>query len=426
MSSAPLPARRPRRDAVGASSVAAASLWSAGATYLVMSMTAWALPAERATVLLTFLAVLFAVYGVLSGVALETTRAIAAAARDDHAPGPPLWQVAAVVAACSAAVVLALAPFWRERVLHGGDSVLVLALVVAVAGYAVHCVVVGAASGRGWWSQAALVITGEATLRLLATVAVVGTAASVASMGVASALGAFAWLVLVARPGLVRSTLVLRADAPGRVLARRMVAALVAQGSSALLVVGFPILLASTTSREDYAAAAPLLLAISLTRAPVLLPLNALQGVAVSHLVRAASGLGRLLVRLLALVAAVAGVGAIAAWLVGPWLLTLLFGDAYAVDGTVLALLTLAAGGTAALTLTGACAQALAAHGWYVAGWLVALATCVALLQVPGSLELRACLSLGLSPLAGLVVHAVALTAVRRAAPDPRTEAADA
>jgi O-antigen/teichoic acid export membrane protein len=158
----------------------------------------------------------------------------------------------------------------------------------------------------------------------------------------------------------------------------------------------------------------------------VLLPLNALQGVAVSHLVRAASGLGRLLVRLLALVAAVAGTGAIAAWVVGPWLITLLFGDAYAVDGTVLAVLTLAAGGTAALTLTGACAQALAAHGWYVAGWLVALVACVALLQVPGSLELRACLALGLSPLAGLVVHAAALASVRRAVPDARTEAADA
>lgn len=426
MSSAPVPARRPRRDAVGASSVAAASLWSAAVTYLVMSMTAWALPAERATVLLTFLAVLFAVYGVLSGVALETTRSVAAAARDDHAPGPALWQVAAVVSGCAAVVMLALTPFWRERVLHGGDGVLVVALAAAVAAYGVHCVVVGAASGRTWWTQAALVITGEATLRLLATVAVVLVGAMVISMGVASATGAFAWLLLVARPGLVRSTLTLRVDATGRVLARRMAAALVAQGSSALLVVGFPVLLASTTSRADYAAAAPLLLAVSLTRAPVLLPLNALQGVAVSHLVRAASGVGRLLVRLLALVAVVAGVGAIAAWVVGPWLITLLFGDAYAVDGTVLALLTLAAGGTAALTLTGACAQALAAHGWYVAGWLVALVACLALLQVPGSLESRACLALGLSPLAGLVVHAAALTSVRRAAPAARTEAADA
>ncbi|WP_322919731.1 hypothetical protein [Nocardioides renjunii] len=426
MSSAPVPATRSRRDAVGASSVAAASLWSAAVTYVVMSIAAWALPQERATVLLTFLAVLFAVYGVLSGVALETTRSVAAAARDDHAAGPALWRVAAVVSACSTVTVLALVPFWRGRVLHGGDDVLVAALVVAVAGYGFHSVLAGAASGRAWWHQAAAVIAGEATVRLLATLAVVLVSATVAGMGVASALGALAWLLLAASSGRVRDSLALHADSPARTLARRMSAALVAQGASAVLVVGFPILLAATTDPADYATAAPLLLAISLTRAPVLLPLNALQGVAVSHLVRAGSRLGRLLVRLLAMVAAVAVVGALAAWVVGPWLIQLLFGDDYAVDGAVLALLTLAAGGTAALTLTGACAQALSAHGWYVAGWVVALVACVVLLQVPGSLEARACLALGLAPLAGFAVHVVGLAGIRRSGRIAAVEGADA
>lgn len=401
-------------------------MWSAAVTYIVMSISAWALPQDRATVLLTFLAALFAIYGVLSGVALETTRSIAAAARDEDAVGPVLWRVAVVVAGCSAIGVLALVPFLRDRVLHGSEDALVLTLVVAVLGYAVHSVVAGAAVGRTWWHQAAFVITGEATLRLLATLAVVLVSATVTGMGVASALGAFAWLLLMARSGRIRDTLSLRADAPAPILARRMGASLVAQGASAVLVVGFPILLASSTARADYADAAPLLLAISLTRAPVLLPLNALQGVAVSHLVRAGSGLPRLLLRLLALVVAVAGAGAVVAWVVGPWLIRLLFGDDYAVDGAVLGLLTLAAGGTAALTLTGACAQALSAHAWYVAGWVVALVACVALLQTSGSLEERACLSLGLAPLAGLVVHAVGLARIRRAGLADRTAAVGA
>jgi hypothetical protein len=406
--------------------MAAASLWSAIATYLVMSVAAWSLPQGEATVLLTFLAVLFAIYGVLSGVALETTRAIAAATRDDHAPGPPLWRVALVVSMCSALAVTALMPFWRDRVLHGDDRLLVGGLVVAVAIYAGHCVVVGAAAGRAWWRSASLVIAGEATLRLFATLAVVGVTATVTSMGLASAAGASAWLLLAAVSGRVRETLTLRVDSPGVTLAGRMAASLVAQGASAVLVVGFPILLASTTAPGEYAAAAPLLLAISLTRAPVLLPLNALQGVAVSHLVRAGTGLARLLVRLLGLVAAVAAFGAVAAWTVGPFLLRVLFGAGYAVDGGVLALLTLAAGGTAALTLTGACAQALTAHVWYVAGWVVAVVTCVAVLQVPGSLEWRACLALGTSPLAGLVVHVYGLARVRQSSRASRQEVADA
>ncbi|SEB44843.1 Membrane protein involved in the export of O-antigen and teichoic acid [Nocardioides exalbidus] len=426
MSSAPGPVSRSRRDAVGASSVAAASLWSAAVTYLVMSIAAWVLPKPETTVLLTFLSALFAVYGVLSGVALETTRSVAAAMRDEQAAGPALGQVAAVVAGCSAVVVAALTPFWRERVLHGSDGLLVVALVVAVVAYSVHSVVVGATSGHTWWHQTALVIAGEATLRLLVTVAVVLASATVVGMGVASALGAFAWLVLAARPGRVRDALRLHADVPASVLGRRIAASLVGQGAGAVLVVGFPILLASSTGRAEYAGAAPLLLAIQLTRAPVLLPLNALQGVAVSHLVRAGSGLARLLARLVALVVGVATVGAVLAWLVGPWLLSLLFGAGYDVDGSVLALLTLAAGGTAALTLTGACAQALAAYGWYVAGWLVALLACVALLQVPGSLEVRTCLALGLAPLAGLAVHVLGLERIRRSGRVARPEAVDA
>ncbi len=391
-------------------------MWSAAVTYLVSIVAAQTLSKEQTTVLLTFLAVLFAIYGVLSGVALETTRSVAAAARDDHAPGPVLWRVAAVVAAGSAVLVLALVPFWRDRVLHGRDEVLIAVLVVAVLGYSVHSIVAGATSGRTWWSQTALVIAAEATVRLLVTLAVVAVASTVVGLGVASAVGAFAWVLLVARPGRVRDVLLLRTDAHAAILARRIGLALVAQGASAVLVVGFPILLAASTGRNEYAAAAPLLLAISLTRAPVLIPLNALQGVAVSHLVRAGAGLARLLVQLLALVAAVAAIAAFLAWLVGPWLLRLLFGAEYDVDGVVLALLTLAAGGTALLTLTGACAQALAAYGWYVAGWLVALAACVALLQTSGSMEARTCLALGVAPLVGFVVHAIGLVRVRRAA----------
>ena len=232
-------------------------MWSAVVTYLVMSMAAWALPQDRATVLLTFLAALFAAYGVLSGVALEITRAVAAAARDDHAPGPVLWRIAAVVSACSVLAVVVLAPFWSGRVLHGGDAALPVALAVAVGGYAVHCVLVGAAAGGAWWREAALVVVGEATLRLVVTVTVVLMAASVTSMGVASATGAFAWLALVALSPRTRSALHLRADVGAGSLARRIAASLVAQGASAVLVVGFPILLAATTGRKEYAAAAP-------------------------------------------------------------------------------------------------------------------------------------------------------------------------
>ena len=399
---------------MGASAVAIASLWSAAVTYVVMTVAARVLEPAQATLLLTVLAVLFAAYGVLSGLALEVTRSIAASVHQARDDGPRLWVVAAVTSLVTCGVVVALVPIWRSRILHDADAGLLVALSVAVTGYVWHCVLVGAATGRARWGDAASVIGAEATVRLLSTVAVVLGAASITSMGVATAAGAFAWLVLlVVSPG-VRSALSLRTDCAWPALARRISAALVAQGASAVLVVGFPVLLAATTAPADYRSAAPLLLAVSLTRAPVLLPLNALQGVVVSHLVRASTGLARPLVRMLGAVALVGLVGAALAYLVGPALLGVLFGADYVVTGGVLAVLTFAAAGTAALTLTGACAQALALHAVYLAGWVVAVVACLLLLQAPGSLELRTCLSLGLAPLAGLLVHGVGLARVRR------------
>lgn len=405
---------------MGASAVAVASLWSAAVTYVVMTVAARVLEPAQATLLLTFLAVLFAAYGVLSGVALEVTRSIAAAAHQARDDGPRLWVVAAVTSLVTCGVVVALVPIWRSRVLHDADTGLFVALSIAATGYVWHCALVGAATGRARWGDAATVIGAEATVRLLATVAVVIGAASVTSMGVATAVGAFAWVLLLVVSRGTRSSLQLRTDCPWPTLARRIGAALVAQGASAVLVVGFPILLAATTPPADYRSAAPLLLAVSLTRAPVLLPLNALQGVVVSYLVRADTGLARPLVRMLGVVVAVGVVGAALAFLIGPTLLRLLFGDDYVLSGGLLATLTIAAAGTAALTLTGACAQALALHPVYLAGWVTAVVACLLLLQVPGSLELRTCLSLGLAPLAGLLVHVVGLgrLRLRRAALD--------
>lgn len=412
MSSARVHATR-RRDARGASSVALASLWSAVVTYGVMTVAAWALPVAETTALLTFLAMLFATYGVMSGVALETTRSIAAAVRDDRAEGPALWRVAAVVATTSALAALALSPLWRGSVVRDADGALVPVLVLALLGYGCHSVLVGAAAGCGWWDGAALVIAGEATVRVLLTVLVVVLGASVTSLGLASAAGALAWVFLLLLSPRARESARLRTDCASPVLARRILASVLAQGASALLVVGFPILLALTTPADEYAAAAPLLLAVSLTRAPILLPLNALQGVAVSHLVRAGSRLGGLVARLLLLVVGVGGVGALAAWAIGPWLMETFLGADYRVSGPVLAALTLAAAAMAALTVTGACAQAMSAHTSYVAGWVVAVAAALLLLQVPGSMEERTLLSLALSPLAGLAVHVVGLVRAR-------------
>jgi hypothetical protein len=188
---------------------------------------------------------------------------------------------------------------------------------------------------------------------------------------------------------------------------RRAGAAIVAAASSAALVVGFPVLLRVTSTPEEFALSAPLLIAVSLTRAPLMIPLGAYQGVAITHfLTHRERGLAA--IRPIALAVLGAGVaGAALAWLVGPWLMSTLIRSDYRVDGVVLAGLTFAAALLALLTLTGAAVLALDRHAAYTGGWIAATVTSIAVLLLPLPVELRTVLSLGVGPVVGVVVHLV-------------------
>jgi len=93
----------------------------------------------------------------------------------------------------------------------------------------------------------------------------------------------------------------------------------------------------------EWITAAPLLLAISLTRTPLLIPLNAYQGVAIAHFI-AERGRGiAVLLRPACAILAVGALGSAAAYLIGPFIMTAFFGPDYPVDRRLLAGLTLAA-----------------------------------------------------------------------------------
>ena len=188
--------------------------------------------------------------------------------------------------------------------------------------------------------------------------------------------------------------------------------AAVAAASSAALVVGFPVLLRLTSGDLEFADAAPLILAISVTRAPLLMPPSAAYlGVAITHFManrdRGLGALSRVLVLITVLGAAARG----RRHPLGPWLLRLLFGDAYGVPSPVLAGLTLGATALAFLTITGAAVLATGRHTVYALGWLAATTTSLALLFTPLSMEARAVLALTIGPLVGIVIHAVAVQA---------------
>lgn len=394
--------------------VALAAGGSAAVSYVVMWVGARVLSTADATVFLTFLSVLFFSYGLLSGLATEVTRSTAAALRDARAVGPSLWRVAAVAASVCSVAVAGVVVIGRERLLGPdaatGDAwALALLIGLGVAGYAFHSTAIGALTGRRQWSGCAAVIASEASARLVLTVVAAALGAGLLGMvagSASAALAVFAVLALVAgiRPAMAAAT-----DCSGRALGGRIAQSMLAQASAAAVIVGFPVMLAATTLPSDYRHAAPLILAVSLTRAPLLVPLNAVQGVAVSYLVHAGHRFGRALLVVVGVITAVGLAGSLLAWAIGPWLMETLFGAGYRVDGWVLGLLTLSATLLALLTVTGATCQATDRHAVFLGGWVAATVTTALLLLLPGTLEQRSVVALLGGPTVGLAVHVVAL-----------------
>ncbi|OZB89451.1 MAG: hypothetical protein B7X41_02755 [Microbacterium sp. 14-71-5] len=427
-SSAPRARTIGRRDAVR---VAAVSLISGGSSYVVLTLASRTLPVAQNTVFVTFWSALFAVFGVLSGLSVEVTRAVTAQTlaaesdRHDRTEGqrhPRVITVGAGAALVVGVVVGAAAPWWGARVFPTGSGVLPWLVVAGGVAYALHSTVVGSLAGRRWWGPYTSLIGADALVRLALVVAAALLLRTVTGLASAAVAAALTWAAFVAWSRQARQAAMTRADVPVARFASRVTATSVAAGASAVLVVGFPTLLAATTSAASFTHAAPLLLAVSFTRAPLMIPLNAYQGVAVSHFVAHRDQGLRALRPVGQVVAAATGLIALAAYLVGSPVLAFLLGPDYRVSGAVLAGLSAAAGLLAMLTLTGALCQAMTWHRVYVAGWICALAAALLVLMLPAPLELRAVLALAGGPVVGLVVHLVPLG--RRRVHETRTVAA--
>lgn len=382
--------------------VLGAALVSGVSGYVALILAARTLsPADNAH-FLVFWGVVFSMYGVLIGVTTETTRAVSTA-RDPDAAATLLMPVAIGFGLALVAVVGLSGAFWAPQVFGSQWPALLGATVVGTTLFAVHVAVAGVASGRGAWSGYSLLVAGETATRLVLFVVVVVAAAGVAGFAFASAVASGFWLAATLSSRRYRHLWTQRVEGGVRGLVRRLVASCGAAGVSALLLVGYPVLLRLTTPDDVFAGAAPIVLAVSLCRAPLLVPLGAYQNVVVMRVV--VHGV-RALVPVLIGLGGLTLVGALASWPIGPWALRIVNPD-YHVDGPVFAGLVLGAGLVAVLTVTGAAAVALDHHTVYLAGWIAATVTTVAALLVPGDLETRVVLSLLVGPAVGVAVHLV-------------------
>lgn len=383
--------------------VVMAALVSGVVGYAVLVLAARELSASDNADFLVFWGALFGVFGVLVGLTSEVTRSVFAAGVGSSAGSGARVVPTALALGGSVVAVLALTgPLWAPHLFGDPWLALLAALLVGVALFTVHSALGGATAGSEEWTSYATLVSVESTSRLVLGAVAVAAGARVVGLSWAVATACGAWIVLSLVSARYRRAWRVRADVDRAGLLGRMVTACTASGASAVLLVGFPVLLRVTTPDQEFAGAAPLILAVSLSRAPLLVPLGAYQNVVVTkvveHGVAALKGATEL-------VLAATAVGAVLAYLLGPTALRVI-NPSYDVPAWTFAALMVAAGLVCLLTLTGAAALALDHHGAYLGGWLAATgATTALLLLLEGGLEVRVVVALVVGPLVGMAVH---------------------
>lgn len=411
-----------------------ATIVAAVGSFAVLLISARALPNEVNLQFVAYWGLFFALTGVLGGLMQETTRAVGAADRDsdEHTITARPMTVAVGVAAATFVILAVTGPLWAPLVVDSNRVLAIFLMALGLGLYAMQAATSGVLSGRKMWGPyAALIMIDILTRMVLAFVAWYFHWGLWAWL-VITVFGTISWLILAALNSDTRAALTARADVPTRRFIPLMLAAMIASGASALLVTGFPTIIkiagSTVTAGSGVATVLPtdqpssfgalvtiagIAYAVTLTRAPLLMPLEKFQNAIIVHFVhnRDAGPIAALAKPLGALV--IFGfVGAGLAWAIGPWILHIILDPSYAVSGPVLAGLTVGATLSAVLMITGAVTLAVEKHAMYLAGWLTATVVACAILFIPGHLSLRTIAAISIGSALGIVIHFLALRSI--------------
>ena len=351
------------------------------------------------------------VTGAANGLLQQTTREIRIAAHVDPDSGGPVthpMRVAAAVGVIAAVVIAATAILWSPHVFVESRLLSVILLSAGLAGFCLHATLLGMLAGDNRWTQYGALMVTDAVIRVVIAVTTVVVGWGLVGFLWATVGGALSWLLLLLTSPTTRTVAALVAREDTSSFLRGASHAVAAAGASAILVMGFPVLLKATSS-DLGATGGVVILAVTLTRAPLLVPLTAMQGNLIAHFVDARRHRLRAVAGAVAVLAVVGAIGVTLAAVTGPWLLRVGFGDEYRASGALLAWLTAGAVAIAVLTVTGAATVAAALHRAYSVGWVSATVASALLLTLPLALETRTIVALVCGPLVGIAVHLGAL-----------------
>ncbi len=402
-----------------------ATVIAAAGSFAILLLSAWTLGMEVNVQFTAYWGMFFALTGVLGGLMQETTRAVGArdAGKRTVASGARPIMVALAVGAITFAVLAVTGPIWAPRVLDGNEVAGTLLMAGGLGLYAIQATVSGLLSARKLWSHYASLIIVDILIRVVPAVLAYLFGWGLVAWLVITMIGTISWLLLVAVSPATREVLLLSADVPTRRFVRLMFTAMWASGASAVLVTGFPTLikLANDAASADTSAltavatvtAGGVIYAVTLTRAPLLMPLEKFQNAIIVHFVHNANQPLKALAKPLGALVAFGAVGAALAWLIGPFIIRAILAPEYFVPGNILAGLTLAATATAVLMVTGAVTLAVGKHRFYMLGWVLATIVATAILFIPGNLAIRTIAALLSGSALGIATHLRALNALK-------------
>lgn len=402
------------------------SLLAAVSTLVVTMIAQRALNGSELTEFLLFWAALFTVTGIITGIQPEVTRAVGTArtqtvSAEGSAPqGARVVTVTAALGAIAGALVLVSSPLWAGQQIPHSAAVGVTVMAVGVFLYALQATMSGVTAGEDRWYLFAAVGGLESAGRLILMLAAALLIPSLAGLEAATVIPMGLWLILALVTVSGRRLWVARADVPAGRLITNILWSFLSSAAAAVLMMGFPnVLKASGAAESEPVVLGTLILAISITRSPIMIPLQAFQGVAVSAFLKQRHRPVAAFIKPAAAVVAVGVVGALAAYLVGPLLFRLIYPPAAgaesayeaAASGITLGALVFASALLALMTLSGNMALAVNQHRIYLAGWVVAAAVTLSLaFLIPAPLVPRAIVALAVGPVCGFVVHMVGVS----------------
>lgn len=383
-----------------------ASAISGATGYLVSLLVAARVGVESYAFFSVYWSALFVAVGALGGVQQEVTRATSSGISGGDSSRLPRL---AAVSALGVFVFLAMSSLlWAPGIFPDDALDLRWSLAWGVASYLVVAVVCGALYGvRAWWGLAAMIVI-DGALRLAGVLIVLGTSSDLVALGWAVALP-FPLTVLIMLPILNRRLRLATVDVGYRRLGWNVARTVVATAATATLVSGFPLLLRATSPSASAAAIGPLILALTLTRAPIVIPLMSLQSYLIVYFADRLTALRSNALKMVMLLLVGAFALAVLAALIGPGLLIAVFGGDFTVSPWLVFLLVSSSGLIAAMCVSGPAVLARSGHAAFAIGWIVASLSTIVILLLDLPLEIKTTSALVVGPLVGLSVHLVVI-----------------